>query len=273
MKLRSHEAVAGGARGRAYWSAMLLIRDRHPADPVFEMAVTEALVRAVAAGTVPEAARVFRPGPTMAFGRRDALLPGFQAAARAARAAGYAPVVRLGGGHAAGYDEGSLVVELITTQERIGIGIQERFAAAAAVLEDALRAVGIEPVTGELPGEYCPGRWSLHAAGTGVKLAGLAQRSIRGAALTTAFMAVQGGERLRTALTAVYRELAIPWDPATAGAAEDVRPGVRVQDVETAIVDALRRRRPLTEGEVDDEVRARAQALEGARHRAGAVRT
>jgi octanoyl-[GcvH]:protein N-octanoyltransferase len=267
MKLRSHEVVAGGARGRAYWSAMLLIRDRHPADPAFEMAVTEALLRAVAAGTVPAAARVFRPGPTMAFGRRDALLPGFPAAAEAARAAGYAPVVRLGGGHAAGYDEGSLLVELITAQERVGIGIEERFAAAAAVLEDALRAVGIEPVTGELPGEYCPGRWSLHAAGTGVKLAGLAQRSIRGAALTTAFVAVEGGPRLRTALTAVYRELAIPWEPATAGAAEDVRAGVRVQDVEAAVVEALGRRGPLTERGVDDDVQAVARALAGDRRR------
>ncbi|MCW3015751.1 MAG: lipoate--protein ligase family protein [Solirubrobacterales bacterium] len=243
---------------------MQLIRDRHPADPTLEMAFTEALLRAVAAGRIPETARVFRPGATMAFGRRDAFRPGFAAAQDAARAAGYPPVVRLGGGHAAGYDEGSVVVELITAQARVGVGIEERFAAAASVLQDALRAVGIEPETGELPGEYCPGRWSLHAAGSGVKLAGLAQRSIRGAALTTAVVVVEGGARLRTALTVAYAALALAWDPATAGAVDDVRRGVRAQDVEDALIAAISRRWALTEGVVDDEVRATAANLAAA---------
>jgi octanoyl-[GcvH]:protein N-octanoyltransferase len=218
---------------------MLLVRDRHPADPAAEMVFSEALLRAVAAGTSPEAARVFRPGPTMAFGRRDAALPGFSAAQEAARAHGYAPVVRLGGGHAAGYDEGSVVVELVTRQDGIGGQIEGRFAALAAVLEDALRAIGVAPVVGELPGEYCPGRWSLHAEGSTVKLAGLAQRSVRGAALTTAVVVVEGGDRLRAALVDVYAALALGWDPATAGALEDVRPGVRADDVQTALLEAL----------------------------------
>ena len=47
---------------------------------------------------------------------------------------------------------------------------------------------------GELSGEYCPGRWSVHAAG--VKLAGPAQRSIRGGSLWTAFVAVERGEEI-----------------------------------------------------------------------------
>lgn len=243
---------------------MQLIRDRHPADPVLEMAFTEVLLRAVAAGKIPEAARVFRPGPTMAFGKRDTLLPGFTAARDAARACGYPPVVRLGGGHAAAYDEGSVLVELITPQARVGVGIEERFAALAAVLEDALRAVGIVPEAGELPGEYCSGRWSLHATGSGVKLAGLAQRSVRGAALATAVVVVQGGARVRTALTAVYEALAIPWDPATAGAAEDVRPGLRARDVEGAIVAGVGRRWALTEGMVDRALCERARDLAAA---------
>ncbi len=218
---------------------MELVRDRHPEDPVAEMAFSEALLRAVAAGARGPCARVFRPGATLAFGRRDALLPGFAPAQEAARTHGYVPVVRLGGGHAAGYDEGAVVVELVTVQERVGTGIEARFAALAALLEDALRAVGVTTVTGELPGEYCPGRWSLHAEGSTVKLAGIAQRSIRGAALTTAVVVVEGGARLRAALVDVYAALGLTWDPATAGALEDVRPGVGAADVEAAVVDAL----------------------------------
>lgn len=221
---------------------MEIVRERHPEDPAREMARTEELLRDVAAGRTGELARIFRPGPTVAFGRRDALLPGFDAATAAANAAGFAPVVRLGGGHAAAYDEGSVIVELITRQERVGIGIEPRFAAAAGVLADALRAVGVVPVVGELPGEYCPGRWSLHAEGTAVKLAGLAQRSIRGAALTTAVVVVERGAAIRAVLVDVYAALDLAWDPSTAGAAEDVVPGVRAGAVEAATVAAINSR-------------------------------
>ncbi len=218
---------------------MLTVRESHPSDPVAEMAYSAMLLRAVAAGERPACARVFRPGPTLAFGRRDALAPGFAAAQAAARAHGYVPVVRLGGGHAAGYDEGAVIVELVTVQARVGTGIEARFAAVAQLLGDALRGLGVVPVVGELPGEYCPGRWSLHAEGSTVKLAGIAQRSIRGAALTTAVVVVEGGARLRDVLVDVYAALDLGWDPATAGALEDVRPGVRAADLESAVLRAL----------------------------------
>lgn len=221
---------------------MLLVRDSHPADAEAEMAFSAELVRAVAAGARPRCARLYRPGPTLAFGRRDALLPGFAAARDAARDHGFAPVVRLGGGHAAAYDEGSVVVEVVEPQAQVGVGIQERFQALADLLADGLAAVGVDPVVGELPGEYCPGRWSLHAAGSGVKLAGIAQRSVRGAALTTAFVAVEHGDRLRAVLTDVYAALGLAWEPSTAGALEDVRPGVRAADVERVLSDVLSRR-------------------------------
>ncbi|MCW3038989.1 MAG: lipoate--protein ligase family protein, partial [Solirubrobacterales bacterium] len=182
---------------------------------------------------------VFRPGPTVAFGRRDASLAGFGTAVTAAEDAGYAAVLRLGGGHAAAYDEGSVLVELITRERAVGVGIEPRFAALAARLEEALRAVGIAPVVGELPGEYCPGRWSLHAEDSGIKLAGLAQRSIRGAALTTAVVVVEGGRRIRGVLEPVYAALGLPWDPSTAGAAEDVRPGLRAGAFADAVAATL----------------------------------
>lgn len=236
--------------------AVRLVRDRHPESPAREMAFSEALLREVAAGTVPPLVRVFRPGAAMAFGRRDALEPGFAEAFRIARERGFPGVVRLGGGRAAGYDEGSVIIEVVTAESGVVGDIEGRFATLAAILHDALGTVGIDSEAGELPGEYCPGRWSLHARGSGAKLAGLAQRSIRGAALTTAVVVVEGSGRLRHALSGVYTALGLSWDPATAGAAEDVRPGLRAAAMEEALVAAAARRWPLADGPLDAAQRA-----------------
>lgn len=240
---------------------MLLITAAHPDAPALDMALSEVLLRAVAAGTQPACARVFRPGPTVAFGRRDALLNGYPAAREAAIAHGYLPLLRLGGGHAAAYDEGSVIVELITAETGVGVGLEERFASAAALLQEALADLGLPAEVGELPGEYCPGRWSLHANGSTVKLAGLAQRSIRGAALTTAVLVVEHGAALRAVLVDVYAALGLIWDPATAGAAEDLRAGLRATDAATAVSAALGRRGPLTASRLDDQLVARARTL------------
>ena len=239
--------------------AMRLLRAAHPRDPLLDMALSAALLERVAAGA-DEVARVFRPGPTMAFGRLDALRPGFSEAAAAARRHGYAPVLRLGGGHAAGYDDGAVVVELITREPVVAEGIERRFAEGTALVAGALRVAGVDARIGELAGEYCPGAWSVHAGG--VKLAGTAQRSVRGASLLAAVVLVKHGERLRAALVDVYAALGIAFDPGTAGAAQDVVPGIDVGSVETALLAALGE---LPEAVLDAATAERAEALR-ARH-------
>jgi lipoate-protein ligase A len=246
---------------------MRLLTDGHPDDPVLDMALSHALLRQVASGAAEPAARVFRPGPTMAFGRLDALRPGFGGAAAAAAAHGFTPVLRLGGGHAAAYDAGAVVVDVVTREANITEGLQERFAAGTDVLVDALRRVGADPVVGELAGEYCPGRWSIHAAG-GPKLAGAAQRSIRGASLFTAVVVVEGGDRLRAALVDVYAALGLDWDPATAGAVEDGVPGLPADAVARAVEAALADRYgPLDPVGIDPGTRASAVQLQASHRR------
>ena len=216
---------------------MELLRDRHPEDPLLDAAITHALLRQVGAGERPPTARIFRPGATMAFGRLDALSDGYAAARAAAIAHGFTPLSRLGGGHAAGYDTGSVLIELITPVTTIAEGIAERFAAVTALLVEALGALGIAPRVGELPGEYCAGEWSVHAAG--VKLAGTAQRSIKGASLVTAMVIVEGSAPLRAALVEIYAALGIDWRPATAGGAADIVRSLTATDVERTLVATL----------------------------------
>jgi octanoyl-[GcvH]:protein N-octanoyltransferase len=239
-----------------------LLRDRHPDDPVLDAAITHALLREVGAGQRPATARVFRPGPTMAFGRLDALDPAtYDAARAAARAHGYAPLLRLGGGHAAGYDEGSVLVEVVRPVATIAEGIGDRFADMTALLVDALAPLGVAARVGELPGEYCAGQWSVNA--NGVKLAGTAQRSIRGASLVTAMLIVGGGARLRAALIDVYAALGLDWRPATAGAADDLVAGLTAPDAERAVVAALAARERLTAGALAPATVAQAETLRG----------
>jgi lipoate-protein ligase A len=239
---------------------MELLRVSHPRDPVLDAAITHALLKQVGAGEKPPTARVFRPGPTMAFGRLDALdAAKYTAAREAARAHGYEPILRLGGGHAAGYDQGSVLVEVIRPIATIAEGIPERFASMTALLVESLSHLGITARVGELPGEYCAGDWSVNAAG--VKLAGTAQRSIRGASLVTAMLIAENGDSLRSALTDIYEALGIPWRPSTAAAARDIIPSLTTADAERILISTLAAHERLTATTLDPSTLTLAENL------------
>jgi lipoate-protein ligase A len=244
---------------------MDVVRARFPDSPALDIAISHALLRQVADGELGPTTRLYRPGPTIAFGRLDALAPGYEAACAAARSHGYEPVLRLGGGHAAGYDPRGLVIEHLTPEKTVAGALQERFAGATDILCEGLRNAGLDVEIGELPGEYCAGTWSVHAGS--VKVAGVAQRAIRGAALVTSAVVVGGGAPLRAALVDVYDALGMEWDPRTAGAAEDVAPGLTVDAVEQALAAAVARRFEVRERPLDARTVMLARELEPA-HRA-----
>lgn len=243
-------------------SPVRLHRESFGERPALDIAISHALLDRVARGELGPTIRLYRPAPTMAFGRLDALRPGFAAAGAAARGHGFEPIVRLAGGHAAAYDDRALVYEEITAQADVTAGLHERFRNGAALLADALEHLGVDARVGEIPGEYCPGAYSVSASGR-VKLAGLAQRAVRGAALLTAFVIVSGGNRLRSTLVDVYRELDLPWDPTTAGALDDVVPGITPQDVENAILTTCAHDRELTVTAIDEATLGLAAEVEG----------
>jgi octanoyl-[GcvH]:protein N-octanoyltransferase len=242
-----------------------LLRDSFPERPALDIAVSHALLTRVANGELDATLRLYRPGPTLAFGRLDALRPGFRRAGAAAREHGLEPVVRLAGGHAAAYHEDALIYEEITPQPDVTAGLHERFREGAALLADALDGLGVDARVGEIPGEYCAGAYTVSASGR-VKLVGVAQRAVRVAALLTAFVVVAGGDRLRAALIEVYRELDLEWDPRTAGALDDVLPGASMAGVEQALLTARAHDRELTVAAIDEPTLELAHQLE-ARHR------
>ena len=214
----------------------MLLRDDFSEKPALDMAVSHALLLRVAEGTRPAAARVDEPGPTVAFSKLDSHAGGFAAACDAARAHGFEPVIRLGGGHAAAYGPGCLICEEIVTHDSVLEGLQERYARATAGLEAALRGLGAPVEAGALEGEYCAGTHSLHAGE--VKVAGLSQRVVKGAALTSSVVLVDAGPSIRAVLVDVYRALGIDWRPSTAGSLADVAPVPALDAVAAALAPA-----------------------------------
>ena len=201
------------------------------------------LLSEVKAGTREPMLRLYRPDPTVAFGQRDTRMAGFAAAEGAARSNGFSPVVRRAGGRAAAYHQGTLIVDHIQREEDAVAGAKARFGFFGDLFTQALRSLGVNAGVGEIPGEYCPGEFSVHGAGPGqsIKLVGTAQRVVSGAWLFSSVIVVENSAPIRHVLTDTYAALGLDWEPATAGAVQDLLPGLTVDEVEGAVLAAYGR--------------------------------
>jgi octanoyl-[GcvH]:protein N-octanoyltransferase len=225
----------------------------HPAggrDPLLDSALGPALLQTVAAAGGPETLRMYRPRPTLAFSGRDCAAAGIGDAAGAAAAAGFTPVRRGPGGRAAAYHAGALCLDHVgidVSGQLAGAPgafgpqqIRPRFIEFGHLLTDALRAVGVDARLGPVPGEYCPGEFSIND-GRGHKLVGTAQRLVRGGWLFGTVILVTDPEPVREVLIPVYRALGLDWDPQTVGAVQSTAPGVTVTEVRAAVLHAMGR--------------------------------
>jgi lipoate-protein ligase A len=215
----------------------------------------------VAAGDVPATFRLHRPPRILAFSKQDAASPGFRGAVQAARETGFEPVIRLAGGRAAVYHEETLALSWAVPDRRPSARTEERFRELAGLLADSIREVGVDARVGEVPGEYCPGAWSVNARGA-TKLAGTGQRLIAGAAHRGAVIVVGNSAGVRGALIGVYEALGLDWDAATAGSIEDEVAGITLERVEDSIFARLGELYELREMPVDRETLALADRLE-----------
>lgn len=224
--------------------------------------MSEAILRRVAAGELEPTFRLHRPARELAFSKQDRAAPGFADAVRAARGAGFEPVVRLAGGRAAAFHEASLAIAWASRADRPVEGTRERFEWLATLVARALARLGVDARVGEVPGEYCPGAWSVNARGE-VKLAGIGQRLITGGAHAGGVIVVGESGLLRSALEPAYEALGLAWDPATAGSVADEVGEVGLAAVEDALIAELGAEFELVEAEIDADTLALATELEG----------
>jgi lipoate-protein ligase A len=198
------------------------------------------LLHAVRAAGGPETVRIYRPVPTLAFGQRDTRLPGFDTAATTAARMGFEPVVRKAGGRAAAYHEGTLIVDHVAVEADAMMHHRNRFTQFGEFFVRVFARLGVVAAVGEIPGEYCPGEYSVHGTrpdGTRIKLVGTAQRVIQGAWFFSSVVVVEDSAPIRQVLDEVYRAMEISMDPSTVGAADDLGvPGVTVETFKGALL-------------------------------------
>ncbi|MBC7517509.1 MAG: lipoate--protein ligase family protein [Microbacteriaceae bacterium] len=165
---------------------------------------------------VPHFVRAYRPEPTVAFSRKESLLPGFAAALTAAASFGFTPVIRPTGGRAVAMDQSCLVIDVIDPMPRRHEGHRLAYARVAGALATALESLGVDARVGEVSGEFCPGEFSVNARGV-VKVVGISQRVISGARLVSAMVAIEQPGVLPAVLAEVNRELDFAWRIETFG--------------------------------------------------------
>jgi octanoyl-[GcvH]:protein N-octanoyltransferase len=248
-------------------SRLRLLRDSFADDPALDAAVSRALMLRVAAREQPETLRIAEPGTTVAFAKRDAVAPGYEAAVRAAREHGFEATLRLAGGRAAIFHDGTMEIGHAVPDDEPRAGIHGRFQQTAERLTRALARLGVDARVGEVAGEYCPGRYSVNARGA-VKLAGIGQRLVGGGSHTGVVLVVQGERRINEVLEPVYAALGLDWEPAVTGSVRSEAPSATWDSVSDALVTEYAREYEIVEAELDDETLGLAQDL-AAEHRVG----
>ena len=233
-----------------------VLLDSFPDDPALDAAVSRATLDRVAAGELPETLRLARPSRVVAFGKLDLLAPGYARAEQAARAAGFGSVLRIAGGRAAVFHEGTIELAHAVPDPDPQPSIHERFEAEAELIGRALRRLGVDARVGEVTGEYCPGRWSVNEGGER-KLAGIGQRVIHGGAHVGTVLVAEDADSIRAVLEPVYEALELDWTPSTVGAAE--RPWEAVRD---ALLAEYESAFELVPAVLDPETLALARALQ-----------
>ena len=237
-----------------------LLQDSFPGDPALDTAVSRALMLRVAAGELGETLRIARPGPMVAFGKRDVVTAGYPDAVRAARGGGFEAIERLAGGRAAVFHEGTISFAHAIPDADPRSRVDERFEAAAELIAAAFGRLGIDARVGEVEGEYCPGAHSVNAGGER-KLMGVGQRLVSGGVHVGGLIVVEGADRLNQILKPVYAALALPWRPEATGAVAAEAPGATWDDVAEALIAEYESRHGLEPVELDEETITMAKRL------------
>ena len=237
-----------------------ILRRRVEAGPALDTAVCRALLDGVARHNAEDSLRIWRPDEALAFSGTDRQRAGFARAVERARAAGFTPFLRLAGGHAAVYSAGTVAFAWTQRVDDVRSGIDARFEDLAGRVAAALRQLGVDARVGAVPGEYCSGDYSMNASGR-VKLMGVGQRLIRGAAHLGGVIVAEGGDAIRGVLSEAYEALELEFEPGTVGCVADEQPGVGWRDVASALLDQFQADHDLVEDDFDSDLLARAAAI------------
>lgn len=248
--------MSSAASGRR----IAVIDDAYPDADALDTAVSRAMLLAASEGRIGEAFRIHRPGRIVAFGKHDAITPGFTEAVRISRAKGFLPILRLAGGRAAVFHERTLAFNWTIPTPDPTRDIHERFRMLADVMVGAFASLGLDARVGEVPGEYCPGEFSVNLDGV-IKVMGVGQRLARNAAHIGGVVVVDDADSINDVLLPIYETLGLSMDPAVTGALADRLPGIENETVVSAVLAEVGRLGELVPTPLDPSILAHARTL------------
>lgn len=182
--------------------------------------------------------RFRRPKPTAAFSPQDTTHPDYEQIKQQARANGFEPIERGTGGSLTMFDEHALAITIISPHADPHQQTIKRYEIFASAIAGALVNLGIDARIGELPNEYCPGKFSINAEGR-VKLVGIAQRMNRRCIQMGAIIAVERSNKACEAIAEAYAAMGLAFDPATYGAISELQPTAAYSDVRDSLLASI----------------------------------
>lgn len=217
-------------RRRRQWSVASTLMDGTPlsiveghltADAPFDTAVSRAILQRVSDGDLLETLQIGRPHKVVAFGKHDAITPGFDAAVRIALNLGFDPTIRIAGGRAVVFHPDVIRFAWTVPSPDPVRDMRSRFELVATTVVDTLGYFEVGAAVGELELEYCPGRYSVSIPGAG-KVMGSGQRLARRAAQIAGMIVVRDAALINVVLEPVYESLGLAMDPNMTASISDV---------------------------------------------------
>lgn len=230
-------------------------------EPILDTALSHAMLRRVAAGSVGASLRIYAPDRALLFSSLDTRRPGYAHAAMLAERAGFPSLIRLAGGQAALFLEESIAFAWSSPDPDAHLHIRQRFEDVSLWIKTSLRRLGLDARVGPVTGEYCPGEYSVNLGGR-IKVMGMGQRVIQGGAHVGGVITVAQTPLLRETLVAIYDALDLEFIPEAAGGIADVDPSLGLGDLITVMREVLCESGYRLEPErFDASIRGEAEAL------------
>ena len=241
--------------------SLQLITDSHPNVPALDTSISRVILDKVSQESMPETLRIYTPPEVVAFGPLDTISAGYQTSVLEARSKGFEAIRRLAGGRAAVFHRGTIAFSWTIPDADPRANVDSRFNDASIILLSALRQLGVEARIGQVPGEYCPGRFSINARGK-KKIMGVGQRLVSRAAHLGGVIVLANSDRIRDVLRPVYRALELNWDPNTVGSIEDELGSTPYEEARDAITEAFETFYKLKPTRLADNVIEEAQLIQ-----------
>lgn len=239
-------------------SPLHVVRDGLTGDGPLDTATSRAVLRAVAAESMGDTFEVGLSHRVVAFGKHDTSSPGFAAAVDASIDHGFEPTVRIAGGRAAVFHPATVRFGYTHRAEEPASTMHERFQWLSSAVVETLGRFSLHAEIGELPGEYCPGDYSVHLGGR--KVMGVGQRLTRGAAHIGGVVVLDDARSVNDVLVPIYDLLGIDMDPSVTGAVSDAFP-IDATLFMDAFTDVIAAGRPIVPTPIPDSVREAARGF------------